>query len=224
MTAAIALLAVYRSLTIGKSLVTRVYRTRAYWLAVLMVILAAFSVIPTDSPIENDISTALFFLFLIPLLIFINSNVLVAKEIDFFHKDILHWHSVYRPLLAVVIADSIIGLLVEVVFPNSPLALESGLGFLTYFALVGVAMSYSGVAMFVIARRTFDHTMRNFIRMLGFAVLSYTIFLTIWIPLDFIYPVLGDTVSTFAAIAAAYFFYKAAMSLSFVGKIAKEVA
>jgi hypothetical protein len=74
----------------------------------------------------------------------------------------------------------------------------------------------------VIARRTYDRTMKRFVKMLGFAILSYVLFLTLFIPLDAVYPQLGDVVTVYIAIVAAYFFYKAAMSLSFVGRIVKE--
>lgn len=222
---AISLLAVYRSLTIGKSLVTRVYRTRAYWLAVLMIIYAAFAIVPTSSAIELEISNILFSMFLIAFLLFIDSNVAVAREIDFFHKDILRWHSVRTPLFAVIIAGTV-GIVAIIQLTNTA-AIDSStaeIGYVLYFALLGVAFSYSGGAMFVIARRTYDRTMKKFVKLLGFAVLSYVLFLTLFIPLDAIYPSLGDVVTDFIGIATAYFFYCAAMSLSSVGRIVKEVA
>jgi len=216
---AVALLAVYRSLTISKSLVTRVYRTRAYWLAVLMIIYAAFSLVPTISAIESDISDILFFMFLFALLIFIDSNVAVGREIDFFHKDILHWHTVRVPLFAAIIGGTAVAILAIVESFGS----SSGIGFFVYFAILGVAFTYSGAAMLVIARRSYDRTMKKFVRMLGFAILSYVLFLTLFIPLDAIYPSLGDVVTSFITIAAAYFFYRAAMSLSPISRIQKEI-
>src|SRR5579872_1629446 len=143
----IALLAIYRSLTIAKSLVTHVYRSRAYWLAVLMIIFAAFSLVPTNSAIESDISDVLFFMFLFALLLFIDSNVAVAREIDFFHKDVLHWHTARRPLFAVIIAGTAIAVVAIV---DSAVS-TSGIGIVVYFAILGVAFSYSGAAMLVIA-------------------------------------------------------------------------
>jgi len=215
----IALLAVYRSLTIGKSLVSRVYRTRAYWLAVLMIIFAAFSLVPTTSTIESDISDILFFMFLFALLIFIDSNVTVGREIDFFHKDVLHWHALRIPLFAVIVA----GTAVAIVAIIDSTASTTGIGIVVYFAILGIVFTYSGATMLAIARRTHDRTMKIFVKMLGFAIISYVLFLTLFIPLDAIYPSLGDVVTSFIAIAAAYFFYRAAMSLSPIGHIEKEI-
>jgi hypothetical protein len=226
-TVVIALLVVFRSLTIGRSLVTQVYRSRAYSLAVLMLIFAAFTssgVVP--GAIGIDISNYGFFVLLLALLVFIDSNVAVAKEIDFFHKDILHWHRTRIPLYALTVAYSAFAVLVIVAQTDSglssPLAVEIAL--VGYFVLLCVVFAYSGVAMFVIARRTYDQTMKKFIEMLGFAVFYYVLFIGIFLPLDAIDPGLGDFVSVFMLIPAAYFFYKAAMSLSFVGRIVKEVA
>ena len=217
---AVALLAVYRSLTISKSLVTRVYRTRAYWLAVLMIIYAAFSLVPTTSAIESDISDILFFMFLFALLIFIDSNVAVGREIDFFHKDILHWHTVRVPLFAAIIGGTAVAILAIVESFGS----SSGIGFFVYFAILGVAFTYSGAAMLVISSPEFTtEQSKKFVRMLGFAIVSYVLFLTLFIPLDAIYPSLGDVVTGFITIAAAYFFYRAAMSLSPISRIQKEI-
>lgn len=221
---AIALWAVYRSLTIGKSLVSGVYRSRAYWLAALMIIYAAFSLVPATSAITSDINSALFFVFMFALLLFIDSNVAVAREIDFFHKDILHWHAVRIPLIAIMVAGTAIGIVAIVTISSSALSTAFGVALIVYFALLGVVFTYSGVAMLQVARRTYDRTMKKFVKMLGFAILCYVLFLTLFIPLDAVYPSFGDVVTDFIAIAAAYFFYRAAMSLSFVGRIVKEEA
>lgn len=219
---AIALLAVYRSLTIGKSLLTRVYRTRAYWLAVLMIILALMVLpFPYPSAVESDISFYGFFVFLFALLIFIDSNVAVARDIDFFHRDILHWRTIRLPMIGISAAGTVT-ILVAISVGISADSFASELGLLGYFILLGVVFAYSGGAMFVIARRSYDRTMKKFVKMLGFAILSYVLFLTLFIPLDAIYPQLGDVVTDFILIAAAFYFYKAAMSLSSVERIAKE--
>ena len=184
-----------------------------------MIIYAAFSLVPTTSAIESDISDILFFMFLFALLIFIDSNVAVGREIDFFHKDILHWHTVRVPLFAAIIGGTAVAILAIVESFGS----SSGIGFVVYFAILGVAFTYSGAAMLVIARRSYDRTMKKFVRMLGFAIVSYVLFLTLFIPLDAIYPSLGDVVTSFITIAAAYFFYRAAMSLSPISRIQKEI-
>jgi hypothetical protein len=214
------LLAAYRSLTIGKSLVTRVYRTRAYWLAALMIILAVFSADVFSSALANYIGDVGFFVFLLALLLFIDSNMEVALEIDFFHRDIFRWHKVRTPLFAIIVGYTVIAILATIYQLSSP----AKIAFLGYFALLGVTFSYSGATMFVAARRTYDRTMKKFVKMIAYAILFYVLFLTLFIPLDAIYPSLGDVVTDYILIVSAYFFYRAAMSLSSVGKIIKEAA
>jgi hypothetical protein len=221
-TVAVALLTVYRSITIGKSLVTRVYRSRAYWLALLMIILVVDNLpFPPSSAIGSFLGFYGFFVFLFAFIIFIDSNVAVAREIDFFHKDILHWRKVRIPMFAILGAYTVAAAIFS---PAAATSIVVGIGIVGYFTMLGAIFVYAGVAMFVIGRRTYDQTMRTFIKMLGFAVLCYLLFVTIWLPLDFVYPNLGDILTDFILIGGAYFFYKAAMSLSFVGRIVEEVA
>jgi hypothetical protein len=217
-TLAIALLGVYRSLTIGKSMVTHVYRSRAYWLAVLLIILAVDNLpFPPSSVIGSGLGFYGFFVFLFAILLFIDSNVAVAREIDFFHKDVLHWRKIRIPMLAILGAYT-----VAAVILSSATSTAAGIGLVGYFLMLGVILVYAAIEMYVIGRGTYDQTMRKFIKMLGLAVLCYLLFVTIWLPLDFIYPNLGDIVTDFIIIGTAYFFYRAAMSLSFVGRIVKE--
>ena len=220
LTVIVAALAAYRSLAIAKSLVTRVYRTRAYWLAVLMAILIVLNLpLPPSSIIASDLSFYGFFVFSFAILIFIDSNVSVAKEIDFFHNDVLHWRRVRIPMFAILTGYTLLAILL-----SSATSTAIDIGLVGYFIMLGAIFAYSGTAMFAIARRTYDQTMKRFIKMLGFAVLCYLLFVTIWLPLDIVVPNLGDIVSGFIIVIGVYFFYKAAMSLSFVGRIVKDVA
>lgn len=220
LTVIVAALAAYRSLAIAKSLVTRVYRTRAYWLAVLMAILIVLNLpLPPSSIIASDLSFYGFFVFSFAILIFIDSNVSVAKEIDFFHNDVLHWRRVRIPMFAILTGYTLLAILL-----SSATSTAIDIGLVGYFIMLGAIFAYSGTAMFAIARRTYDQTMKKFIKMLGFAVLCYLLFVTIWLPLDIVVPNLGDIVSGFIIVIGVYFFYKAAMSLSFVGRIVKDVA
>jgi len=222
-TAAIALFAAYRSATIGRSLVTRVYRTRAYWLIALTIIFAIVNADFSSSTIGSDINYWGFFVFLFVLLFFLDSNVAVAKEIDFFHRDILRWQKVRIPLLVAIVVTSAVTIVASTEVTAFAITL-SGVAILVYFGLLGVALAYSGVVMLVISRTSYDRTMKRFVRMVGFAVLFYVLFVTIWLPLDFLYANLGDVVTDFIAIGTAYFFYRAAMSLSLVGRIQELTA
>ncbi len=209
-------------------MVTRVYRTRAYWLAVLLLILAIFNLpfeaVPAFSTIGSDIGYWGFFVLLFFLFIFIDSNVAVAREIDFFHTDILRWSRVRKPMFLALVIGSAVTLWASIALATPASSITSGLIIVGYFIVLGVIFAYSGATMFVISRRTYDQTMKKFVKMLGYALLCYVLFVTIWLPLDLLYANLGDIVTDFILIGAAYYFYRAAMSLTFVGRILKEAA
>jgi hypothetical protein len=165
----------------------------------------------SSSVIATGISNIFFFIFFLTLFVSIDRNVTVAREIDFFHRDILRWQSVRKPLFVVFVAFTAFGLVSTLTnyLPSS----GEGVGFLAFFAFIGATFVYSGAAMIAIARSTYDRTMKKFVRMLGFAIFCFVAFVTIWIPLNGVYPNLGDIIASFFGIAAAYFFYEAAMSL-----------
>src|SRR5579862_9131526 len=88
-------LGAFRAIAIGRALVSPVFRKRAYWTAALM-ISAAFSSLtiffpPTKVPIINFLEALPFFLVLFVILAFVDSTISATREIDFFHRDALHW-------------------------------------------------------------------------------------------------------------------------------------
>jgi hypothetical protein len=64
--------------------------------------------------------------------------------------------------------------------------------------------------------------MKKFVRMVGLSVACLALFFTVWIPLSIISVDLGNIVSQIFAPLAAYFIYRAVMSLSPIGRIEKE--
>lgn len=59
--------------------------------------------------------------------------------------------------------------------------------------------------------------------MLGYGIAGPALFFTLWLPFDAIYPSLGDVITDFIFIGAAYFLYKAVMSPSPVGRVESVV-
>jgi len=78
---------------------------------------------------------------------------------------------------------------------------------------------YGTATLIVAARRSQDRTMKRFIRMLGLSLLGLVLFFTVWIPIDYFAPGVGDFLSEFGFVMAAYYLYKAVMSLSLLGRI-----
>lgn len=217
---AIFVLGVYRAVEIGRALVTRVYQSRAYWIGAVMTLLIISNVTSLFSAsVANLISNVTFISIFVVLLLFVDSNVSVAREIDFFHMDILNWQRVRRPLLVVALVSTALIGGAAALTGNSYSEWWAAVVLVEYFTVLGVALTYSALTMAAIARRTYDSTMRRFVRNLAFGIVGMALFVTLWLPFDEVYPMLGDVITDYILIGAAYFFYRATMSLTPVGKL-----
>jgi hypothetical protein len=221
----------YRAVVLSRVMVGRVYRYRAYWTVGLIVAFLFFEVsnIPNIPVLSWGGGTAGFIVSTYALFLFVDSNIRVAKELDFFHRNILRWQTFRLPLL---VAMSITGILITVAIAIVPGAgsvssdtpIWAGLSIVAYFAVLGSALVYSSAALFVGARRTPDVAMKRFVRMLAFALVCLALFFTVWLPLSFVNTDLENLASEFFLVPAAYFIYRAVMSLSPLGRVEKEAA
>ncbi|MDA4112332.1 MAG: hypothetical protein OK439_07305 [Thaumarchaeota archaeon] len=159
----------YRAIRIGRVLVSRVFRNRAYWIAALMISGAIssssifFPVI--NNPIYNLLSFLPFFAVLVIILAFVDSTIFAAAELDFFHRDSLHWSKSRIPLYIILISALLISIPGIVFYSNSSFwqtvtTISVGLG-------ATIVLAYSVMALIVSARRTFDKTMKRFVKLLG---------------------------------------------------------
>jgi hypothetical protein len=209
----------YRAVVIGRALMRGAYRSRAFWsgAAMLVIIISTLAgVLPVPFPV-------LLVPIMIILLAFVDSSIRVAQEMDFFHRNTLGWQIVRKPFYVILLASSVLfdWALLFTSVDSLPTLLAAG----QYFAVVGLVLSYSAAALIVGARRTPERTMRRFVRMLGLAIVCVVVYLTIWIPFSpFNADVqdLGNMISFFFIPGAAYFFYRAVMSLSPLGRVEKD--
>jgi hypothetical protein len=213
--AGILVLATYRALKIGRALVSSVYRNRAYWLAALTIafIITGLNVYVTypNTPLgyflnRNDYN----FLFLVELSLvfaFLDSVILVAMEMDFFHRDTLHWRQLRIPAYVVVFVGIFIGAVSDALLPN----------ILTLLAAVFIV--YSIVVLIVASRRTPERTLKRHTRLLGYAFVAYAVSVVV-----FTIPMWGNLLSDLFVIIFAYLIYLATMSLSPMTRIEKEIA
>jgi hypothetical protein len=221
----------FRAYEIRKALVGEVYRRRASWTVTLMIILAVaiLALQPstlTSAPFFN--TTLGLVLSSIPLLViflvvfaFVDSNVLVAMEIDFFHRNVIRWRELRLPSYATLITSSIL-LIFSLALGQNAAGAISNLLSLQFLVVAGVVTLYAVVALVVSSRRTPDSTIRNFVKLLG---LSLGIFLPatiIWV-VDYAIPNLGMLLSGLFAIVSCYFLYRAVMALSPVGTVEIEL-
>jgi hypothetical protein len=220
----ILIFSTYRAVEIVRVLVKGIYRTRAVWTAAVMVVIIFFSLanlLPNDtSGVVGFLSTLSFGVTAIVLFAFVDSSIMVAQEMDFFHRSTLGWQRFRKPFYVLVITSAVVslwGIYLGGYFDT----LAGTLAIAQVFAVIGILFTYSAIALTVGARRTPDRTMRRFVRMLGLAILCVAIYFTIWIPFNVV-PHLGDMISDFFATAGIYFLFLSVRSLSPVSHVETE--
>jgi hypothetical protein len=215
-TAAILLFAVYRAVEIGRGLVNRVYRNRAYLTGALIVFLVLQSFVPQSPTIGNlPLFELSYFVLLFVILAFADSSIMVALDMDFFHRNTLGWRQGRLPLYIIMLlgfADFLV-----------PTYLGVTQGVIANFAgaaFVG-GYGYTIAALVAGARRTTDRPMRSFIAFLGIFVLCQVV-----TTLAFNYTSIPavDLLSDFLSLTIAYSLYRMTMSLSPVGRVEKSIA
>jgi hypothetical protein len=194
--------AALRAFTIGRVLVNRVYRIRAYFMGVFAVIVIVSFLIPGE----------LYFPLLFVFFIMVDTTILAALETDFFHRNTLRWKQiriVAYPLFVVLVINSIL--------PPSVLnLLSSGIGF-DFVAIAFIFIFvYTSATAVVSARRTPDKPLRRFITLAGLFLLGLLINTLVFV-------FVSEVFSTFLYIVFAYISYRMAMSLSPMGKVEKEI-
>jgi len=220
----IFLFATYRASTIAKVLVKGAYRNRAIWTGGTAISLILFT-LATGLPASNPLGSLAFFLILLILFAFVDSSVRVAQETDFFHRSPLGWQRLRKPLYGIILGYTAIAVLL-ISLIGSTAAAVSLVGEAIWFIIAGVSLSYSAAALVVGARRTPERSLRRFVRMLGLTIICMILFFTVWIPFIPFSPTIQDFGSLLSELfipGAAYYLYRAVMSLSPVGRLEEEV-
>jgi hypothetical protein len=138
---------------------------------------------------------------------------------------ILRWQTFRFPIIGALTITGVLSILSLALFPSGDLAtvlVWAGVSIFVYFAALGVALVYSSAALIIGARRTLDAALKKFVRTLAFTLICFALFFTIWIPLAYFGTDVENLGSDFFVIPAAYFIYRAVMSLSPVGRVEKE--
>ena len=222
----ILVFALYRAIEFDRVLVGATYKGRAKWTAIFLASVAFLLVDSTgEIPyLSSDQGNTGFALITLALPLFINGNVRAAQETDFFHRDTLHWRALWKANVAALVCILAIGVSVILLSGYVPGTLSTSstswgpaLASLYFFVLI-IESIYGTVTLIVAARRSQDRTMGRFVRMLGLSLLGLVLFFTVWIPIDYFAPGVGDFLSYFGFVMAAYYLYRAVMSLSPLGK------
>jgi len=219
----IFLFAAFRAVTIGRALVNRVYRTRAYVTGIFGLLTAVNYAIPSSWVIDGmpvaDMSYGLVLLFLFVLL---DATILVSLDTDFFHRNTLRWRQVrlvaYPLSVGITAVTSVGGLLIIGGYlPSNYNSTLNGEIILGAGALIlGFSLVCSLLTATITARRCSDTTLRRFMQYLGILVFLYLVNTLIW-------TLITMAVTPFLQILYAYVTYRMVMSLSPVGKVQKAV-
>jgi hypothetical protein len=215
----------FRSLEMRKAFVASSYRGRATWMAGFMLVLAFSNInsnipgIPTLGIYYLSLGEIGFVAVLLIVLVFVDRNLKVLTEIDFFHRDTYKWARIRKFCFIALLGVSMMFLVYTTVFDISSNLPDSFIvvGGL-YFGTAALVIGYAATALIVASRRTPDRTMRMFSRLLGVALALGVVSFTIWI-----IPLIGYLISSVAGVVSAYVLYRAVLSLSSLGKVEKDV-
>jgi hypothetical protein len=224
----IFLLGSYRAITIGRALVSRVYRNRAFWTAAVMIVFAITNFLDLTSFSSSvAVTTIGVILGIVPyagetllLFAFIDGTILAGMDTDFFHRDTLKWRRARKPLYAAfVVGVVVVFFIFSLPNPNSlPFVAVASV----YAALAAILsiFCFSAATIIVVSRRTPDRTMKMFLKYLGSALGVFV--------LDNVTNSIasGDAITLLddlLGVVAAYLVYRAVMSLSPLGRVDKKV-
>lgn len=202
-----------------------VYRSRATWSTLLMLVIIALMLsnfVPFPSTGILSLVGALPFVSLIFVFVaYADRSVLVAMETDFFHRDTLSWLRVRWP--AAIFIFSFVTALIIGGFILTPAEQSSFLGTLfndLFFLVLAAILAYLAAALIIGARRSADRTLRRSILLLGLALGTLVLSIVVTTPLTpgtLPYVILNQG----TGVVGIYLIYKSVMSLSPLGRVEK---
>jgi hypothetical protein len=240
-----------RAIIIGRKFVSQVYRWRAFWfagvaLAALTTVLsglisALFGLYPSTS--LSFIGIYSLITWILVMFVYADRTILVTMEMDFLHRNILRWRPV-RPLAYVVMFASVFwsyayigvteaptcssGPCPIVYVPGAPSwapVIFPGILVPVAFLAFAVTLGYALSCVIIGARRTPDMTMRRHVKWLGFSFLIFfglLVFFALGLGLGTGFTAVeGDLAISSVVLALVYPFYRALMSLTSIGRVAK---
>ena len=228
----VLLFASARAVVIGRAFTMPAYRGRAISMATFMILSAdsnggSFIPLPNNF-VASFIGELSFLAALLFVLIFVDRNLAVLREVDFFHTDTYRWSRVRRPLIVATTVVTAAILLVGFLPSTTSFQTLDGIlfvtGVLSYFVVAAVSIGYGALALVSGARRSPDRTMRRFSRNLGIALALIVVSFTIWIPLIGAGSQIENFGSGLAFLISVVPLYFAVMSLSPLGRIEASTA
>lgn len=207
--------AALRAFTIGRALLNRVYKSRAYLTGLLALVEFA--------GILSGEADQVYLLVLIILYVIVDTTILAALELDFFHRNTLRWKQVRIAAYILFVADAIYGGYFVNYVSKSPsiapsAALHSLLGVIFVVAASSLLFifAYTATTAVVSVRRTPDRPLRRFMTLSGLFLFGILVN-------SLVFVFISEVFAPFLWVAFAYITYCMAMSLSPLGKVEKEI-
>jgi hypothetical protein len=228
-----------RAVSMGRKFVSRVYKSRVSWFAGVMLVVLLwilFTGLYAEGIAVEGIAVELAFAAILVAFVYADRMILVTLEMDFFHRNTLHWRQV-RKLAYVALFAGLIYLIVQIPLTAPPTCsscaapLHPGLPswvsaiinpttelifILEFLAAFIVTFGYSSSTIIIGARRTSDMTMKRHLRWFGLSLLSFVIAIAGGLLTN------SFLLASFAVLVLVYTFYRALMSLTFIGRLEVE--
>jgi hypothetical protein len=206
----------YKAYSFRRALVGQVYRKRAFWTGTLAILTIPYGVllIPLsyvfDLPFVGILLLVDYYVFVSVIGFFVlDSTIVVTRELDFFHRDTLHWKVVRKYAWVIFLFGAINIALPLGLLPN----------FVTSLIAIVVwpaPLAYFGIVLAVSSLRTKDRSIRAYAKWVGLFAAAFAIVFAL--PPEILFPsILGTVIGSF-------FFYRATMALSPLSRIVKEIS
>jgi hypothetical protein len=207
----ITALASYRAFQVRRAIPGQIYRSRALWTGMVALLIIPYGIFiitgelgviagnpnPFSGPPNLVVGVTFAVLSVVDSIIiffWLDSTIGVAYELDFFHRDTLHWRRFRKLTWALLVIGAFGG----------GLATNTS-QYLIADVFLGIPVSYAAITLAKGVTRIYDETMKRYMKWVGLLVAALvmeivTVTLNIFL--------------NFPLVAFAYFLYRAAISLS----------
>jgi len=207
-TSCVYALAGYRAFRMRRALVSTVYRSRAFWAIVFAILFIpfVFAILPfnygANLPEWEVMAAAIFVVaFNLVAFVFCDRTILVAREMDFFHRDTL----AYGRVRWFVWSASAIGMFGSLFGPSTGILSD------LFIVLWPAPLAYFALALAATSFRVSDRAIRNYSKWFGL--------FTGMLALSFLVLNTGEVSITLGMFVASLLYYRSTVSLSSTSKL-----
>jgi hypothetical protein len=225
----------YRAFKIRRALAQPIYRSRALWLS-LMVVLYVITLIADliPYPSTTDFFTAVlitlgfnlpYLLFALVMFVSVDRTILVAIDMDLLQRNTLQW-----PRLRLLPYAMVLGSVALILIANPFLFLVNtpawaNIADIAFYPVYLIPLVIATFTLFLSARRSLEETMARFATRFGLAVAFFQVdFILFNYVYYFYYNAELQFLDNLIIIAATYLLYRAIVSLTPLGRVERVEA